>query len=532
MVSKSIFAELKSTAAKRSAGAPLETLKGYTSFEQSDHSSNSERSLNKSTVERHKEKSGKSKKTKRDKLNLGKNSSTTDPSTSQISSINVSLPVNLVNSNEIMEQDSIPNIAVSNRFAVLAASISAHDLHSTTLASTKKMSPEVNKATLGSASHTYGQQNPAGPTVNNTDSRVPKPPPLYIPNFAYNIAKFERELARDFGKTFSIKYLGNKIPLQFEEINPFKKFRQALNEGNIPYFTFSLNSERGLAMALKGLPETPPQEILEELKNKGLNPLTCIPITNSGNSKQSLFHIYKVTFPPGTAPNTVTKINSVFSTRIYWEKFFSKKNYTQCFRCQPYGHCASNCGLPYKCVKCAGFHSSADCQKPRETPPKCINCAGPYTANYGQCPALLTYLEKRKASPRNSNGVALIPPRHSNLLPLQGKVLPPPPTRTSPTIPAPFPSYADVVVAGARGQQTYLPSPGEYAVTGCPGDNPIQPCGVNAMHELIGAIQELNSIVDINQMLLLTRSLIEKLRPCRSIAEKFQVFCLMLGTLN
>lgn len=167
----------------------------------------------------------------------------------------------------------------------------------------------------------------------------------------------------------------------------------------------TLNSERGLTMALKGLPETPSEEILLELKAKGLNPTSCVSVVGKGNT-HSPFFTYKVSFPQGTAPTAVSKINVLFSTRVYWEKFFSKRNYTQCFCCQAYGHSAANCGLPPKCVKCSGSHRSADCQKLLETPPKCVNCGGQHTANYGQCPALQKYLEKRNKNFKPNNGIA------------------------------------------------------------------------------------------------------------------------------
>lgn len=153
-------------------------------------------------------------------------------------------------------------------------------------------------------------------------SNINTTPSLYISNFSYSIPKFERELAEDFGKTFNIKYLESKIRLQFDNVDSFKKFKLALNEGKVPYFTFSLNTERPLTMVVKGLLDIPAEEILYELKSKGLNPTSCSLMGGRDRNGPSNYALYRVNFPPGTAPNIVSKVNAIFSTRIYWEKFY------------------------------------------------------------------------------------------------------------------------------------------------------------------------------------------------------------------
>ena len=115
-------------------------------------------------------------------------------------------------------------------------------------------------------------------------------------------------------------------------------------------------------MIVKGLPETQTEEILKEMKLKRLNPTSCSLIRRNyalpdGISRPAM---YRVNFPPGISPNEVTKCNHLFSVRVYWEKFLSNKRHTQCFRCQAFGHSASNCNLPPICVKCAGKHLSAN----------------------------------------------------------------------------------------------------------------------------------------------------------------------------
>lgn len=99
-------------------------------------------------------------------------------------------------------------------------------------------------------------------------------------------------------------------------------------------------------MVLKGLPHTHPEEILQELKTKGLNPISCVQIHHSGFIKNRDLAIYRIKFPPGTSINVVSKTSFLFSVRIYWDKFCSNRKHTRCFRCQSFGHSATNCNLP------------------------------------------------------------------------------------------------------------------------------------------------------------------------------------------
>lgn len=64
---------------------------------------------------------------------------------------------------------------------------------------------------------------------------------------------------------------------------------------------------------------------------------------------------------------------------------------TQCKKCQRFFHAASQCHMPYRCVKCAENHAPGCCpldQSNNKTKPKCVNCKGEHTANDAkQCPA-------------------------------------------------------------------------------------------------------------------------------------------------
>ena len=58
--------------------------------------------------------------------------------------------------------------------------------------------------------------------------------------------------------------------------------------------------------------------------------------------------------------------------------------FTQCFRCQGFGHIAARCTRAMKCVHCAGSHDSRSC--PRQNELRCSNCGGDHSARDRRCP--------------------------------------------------------------------------------------------------------------------------------------------------
>lgn len=95
-----------------------------------------------------------------------------------------------------------------------------------------------------------------------------------------------------------------------------------------------------------------------------------------------------------------------------------KKRVTQCHNCQRFGHVSSNCGMPFRCVKCGGNHGPAKCTIPSKeeevrmvpsTDPatgavkrtvsytlKCANCdANGHVASSKDCPKRLAIIGKK-----------------------------------------------------------------------------------------------------------------------------------------
>ena len=60
----------------------------------------------------------------------------------------------------------------------------------------------------------------------------------------------------------------------------------------------------------------------------------------------------------------------------------------QCYNCQNFGHIGKTCKSAPKCGKCAGNHSTGDCNSEE---PTCANCQSRHASNDPNCDAYLNH---------------------------------------------------------------------------------------------------------------------------------------------
>lgn len=134
-----------------------------------------------------------------------------------------------------MEFDIQSGIQWSNRFPLLAAFGCSHDAVDETQSTAKPpLSVDINK-------HSW--------IPDKTATR--KPSPVYLPNFSYNITHFHRDFPSKFGPSFTAKYVGKEIRIQFGDLDKHKTFMRALKNKNVSFYSFSLKEDKGLTLVLK-----------------------------------------------------------------------------------------------------------------------------------------------------------------------------------------------------------------------------------------------------------------------------------------
>lgn len=187
---------------------------------------------------------------------------------------------------------------------------------------------------------------------------------------------------------------------------------QLLKERNIQYNTYTPKDEKMINVLLKGC-ETNEIAIIEEtLQNNNIQPHKIQKFT-TGYMRQNKTdsNIWQIILKPNTNTNKLFEIKTIDYWSVKWE-YMKKPKLIQCKRCQRYRHSASNCTLPYRCVKCLEPHEPGNC--PSNTSkntikPVCVNCKGEHTANnIRECPvykrtiSLKTTTNSEATSKRNN----------------------------------------------------------------------------------------------------------------------------------
>lgn len=406
--------------------------------------------------------------------------------------------------NDEMDLESSPNVSVKNRFSILSSfqrdlEASPAEEGPASLHPTKTGALSLNPGNLAASGH-------SSPVPKATGAR---PPPIYVQYFDGDLLKLSRSLEESYGKDFNLKFLGNRVRIQVFRVEDFNDLKSRLLSGNMAFHSFTINSQKVLVVVIKGLSRVPVEDILAEIKTHGLAPISCVRL-NPGSRKNSQYCSYKVVFPQGTSLNAVNKIGHIFHTRIYWEKFQSQRPFTQCYRCQSFGHSSANCNHPPRCVKCAGSHYSRECVKTLEITRTCANCAGPHTANYSKCPALEKYLQSR-----NKQVLAPVVPAftdaNNNRLPTHSEFSGfPPPARK----PGAKPSYRDALAGNLR-CFAQVEEPG--APRSAYGD-------VAPVLKTLNICREIGSFCDLGQIQDAANRLLMKLRSCTTKAQQLTAF--------
>ena len=247
--------------------------------------------------------------------------------------------------------------------------------------------------------------NPSNPDIGNIPlkekiSISQKPKPIVVETndivLVQNIIKFLENL--QLKNNYSLKKSGNNRLLinTFNKEDKEKIILEMKNNNTHPnkhpfnFHTYTEPNEKNLVFVLKGHYFISTEELLGVLKS--LNIDACkVSFLNKFQENPS----YLVQFRKDSI-NIQTLIyqhSIIHNLVVKWEKFRkTKKNYTQCYNCQLYGHSSKNCGRQYRCVKCMDHHAPGKCPRTtKEGTAHCVNCKGDHSANHKACKYFLNY---------------------------------------------------------------------------------------------------------------------------------------------
>lgn len=176
------------------------------------------------------------------------------------------------------------------------------------------------------------------------------------------------------------------------------KVIEFLKQSKVQFNTYTPSNEKMINVLIKGLEHIDePQMIEDELANRGFSPFKIQKHVTGYMRKNNLkSNLWLLVLQPNTDTKELFKIKSIDHAIVKFE-FLRKPQVIQCRRCQRFNHSASNCSLPYRCVKCTDSHEPGQCKSGKNKnkfKPKCVNCQGAHTANdAANCPAFKKAIE-------------------------------------------------------------------------------------------------------------------------------------------
>lgn len=236
------------------------------------------------------------------------------------------------------------------------------------------------------------QQATAAPTATIKPS--PMPPIICFSDKIAEISRYAK--ANNIGFTLK-NYNSRKTIINTQTEDSYRKMKAHLKERCINYITYTPKADRKNILVVKGIhPSYTDEDIKEELKLEGI-PAIKVSIFRSTKAKDKKFNCHVVEVDKSTPIADIIKKTLILNQRVHWEHFKSS-GIGQCKNCQGYGHSATNCGMPYVCVKCKDKHAPGECPRKDSTGQDvyCANCKTTgHPANYKGCPVYKTKMAQK-----------------------------------------------------------------------------------------------------------------------------------------
>lgn len=244
---------------------------------------------------------------------------------------------------------------------------------------------------------------------NNVTEGVKKcspPPPIVAFNLDHKqcIDRFPKIIGNS---NFTInKVSATCSHIKLDTLPDYRKIMDTLKEDKACFHTFTPKDERKTGLILRNLcasfDANDILQALEELKlNIKVHSVTPYRTEYSQRNGQTL-DLWHIQLDPGSDDTSLLKTTRLLYQSVRFERR-KHGNSAQCYNCQNFGHSASNCFRPYRCVKCTNNHKPGDCPLPmlRENSavtlnPSCVNCGEAHSANFRGCKVYKQFINKRQ----------------------------------------------------------------------------------------------------------------------------------------
>jgi hypothetical protein len=179
------------------------------------------------------------------------------------------------------------------------------------------------------------------------------------------------------------------LPTTTDDYRGIVKF---FDEERLPFHTFQLQDDKPLKVVIRGICESQNEDdIKSSLLEQGFS-VSKVSRMRKGADRKPL---PLVLIELSKEQKAIFDITRVCNLSVKIESYRRKDMVSQCHRCQEFGHSQNCCRAVARCVKCAGRHLTAECNKKQGTPAKCCHCGESHTASYRGCAAYQKFLESR-----------------------------------------------------------------------------------------------------------------------------------------
>lgn len=246
-------------------------------------------------------------------------------------------------------------------------------------------------------------------TSQKTDEKKAKklnPPPVIISNMEdYNVIK---QSMQEKNLQFKANLMNNnQLKINADSETDYRNITTFLNESQREWHTYENKQTRPIRVMARNLHHScTPEEITDELTNNGFKIINVVNMIKKTKDARIPLSLFLLTFDNSEDIKKIYEIKYICYMRVKIEAVKSNNLIPQCKRCQRYGHTKKFCQREPQCVRCAGKHLTANCDKPKTTPAKCSNCAEAHPASYRGC-LVAKELQKRRI---NKNVQSVQPP--------------------------------------------------------------------------------------------------------------------------
>ncbi|GFW78071.1 nucleic-acid-binding protein from transposon X-element [Trichonephila clavipes] len=162
------------------------------------------------------------------------------------------------------------------------------------------------------------------------------------------------------------KIIGKGLRVYPETPEAYHTIRHCVDAEKLESFTYQLDEEKDLKAVIRGMPsDTPPQEIIDDLRTYGITVNVCHAMTSRRTGMP--MPLFLVTLPRSDINRNIFNLTDLCYLKIVVEPLRPKIGPAQCFRCQGFYHSSKFCTRNPKCVKCGQPHLTKDCSKSADT---------------------------------------------------------------------------------------------------------------------------------------------------------------------